>query len=351
MAKKSTTRHLRDAAEPILSVRDLVVHYPARTGHVGSGAEVVHAVCGVTFELHQQETLAIVGESGCGKTTTARALLNLRQPTSGQVLYDGDDLATLSPKAMRRHRQRLQIVFQDPLASLDPRMTVREAVAEPLRIHRMTGAGYRERVDRLLSSVGIDPRDADRHPHQFSGGQRQRVAIARALALEPQVVVLDEPVSALDVSVQAGVLNLLDELQAETGVSYIFVSHDLSVVRHIADRVAVMYLGKIVEIASCDELFEHPSHPYTEALISAIPIPDPHRERARERILLAGDVPSPIDPPEGCRFRTRCPRFANQLTEAEQAVCATRPPELVELDASHASACHFPSAVRAGALL
>lgn len=329
--------------EPILSVQDLVVHYSTRQ-HSGPGT--VHAVCGVSFDLFAGETLAIVGESGCGKTTTARAVLNLRRPTSGRVLFRGDDLTTLDRKELRRRRRQLQIVFQDPLGSLDPRMTVRESVAEPLRIHGLHRAGAARRAEDHLTSVGIDPRDADRYPHQFSGGQRQRIAIARALALEPHVVVLDEPVSALDVSVQAGVLNLLQELQDRTGVSYIFVSHDLSVVRHVADRVAVMYLGQIVELATCDELFERPSHPYTQALISAIPIPDPHRERARNRILLTGDVPSPVDPPRGCRFRSRCPRFEEKLSADEQAVCISRSPDLVARSPSHAAACHFPDVVR-----
>jgi oligopeptide/dipeptide ABC transporter ATP-binding protein len=331
--------------QPILSVRDLVKHFPVRgRGLFKHVVGQVHAVCGVSFDLHQGETLGIVGESGCGKSTTGRTILNLQPATSGQVIFQGRDLTELSRRDMRPVRRDLQIVFQDPYASLDPRITVREIVAEPLRIHGRYNHQAREQVRELLSLVGLNPEHGNRFPHEFSGGQRQRIGVARALALEPSVLILDEPVSALDVSIQAGVVNLLEDLQERLGLSYVFIAHDLSVVRHIADRVAVMYLGRIVEIAGKDELFEKPAHPYTQALISAIPIPDPHKERARERIVIAGDVPSPVDPPSGCRFRTRCPKFAQELTEAERIRCVEEVPELTERGQGHPAACHYAAA-------
>ena len=334
------------ATEAILSARNLVKHFPVRSrGLFRRRIGEVHAVCDVSLDLHPRETLGLVGESGCGKSTTARLLLNLIPVTSGSVYYQGKDLPKLSRSAMRPLRRDLQIVFQDPFASLDPRMPVSELIAEPLRIHGQYGADGREKVRQLLRLVGLSPEHANRYPHEFSGGQRQRIGIARALALRPKVLVLDEPVSALDVSIQAGVLNLLEELQEELGLSYLFVSHDLSVVRHIADRVAVMYLGRIVETGTTEQLFTAAAHPYTQALISAIPLPDPRKERARKRMLLVGDVPNPVRPPSGCRFRTRCPKFAGQLTEAERTKCVQQVPALTDRGQGHASACHYAEAV------
>ena len=329
---------------PLLVAEDLVKHFPVRSrGLLRRRSGEVHAVCGVSLELRARRTLALVGESGCGKSTTARLLLNLIPANRGSVRYRGQELTGLSRARMRPLRSRVQIVFQDPFASLDPRMTVFEAVAEPLRIHGRFADGGPRRVHELLRLVGLDPEHADRYPHEFSGGQRQRVGIARALALEPEVLVLDEPVSALDVSVQAGVVNLLEELQERLGLSYLFVSHDLAVVRHVADRVAVMYLGRIVETAPVERLFTAAAHPYTQALVSAVPLPDPRRERWRERIVLAGDVPSPLDPPSGCRFRTRCPTFA-ALSGEQRSRCVRQAPPLVEQGEGHAAACHYARA-------
>ncbi|GEL18563.1 ABC transporter ATP-binding protein [Pseudonocardia asaccharolytica] len=329
-------------APPVLSVRNLVKHFPVRSkGLIRRDVGAVHAVCGVSLELAEGETLGLVGESGCGKSTTARVVLQLLPATSGSVYYRGRDLTTLGTRQMRALRRELQIVFQDPYASLDPRLPVNEIIAEPLRIHGRYNGGGREQVRDLMRTVGLKPEHGNRFPHEFSGGQRQRIGVARALALRPKVLVLDEPVSALDVSIQAGVLNLLGELQAELGLSYLFVSHDLSVVRHIADRIAVMYLGKIVETGPVDQLFSGPAHPYTQALISAIPLPDPRKERARERITVVGDVPSPVSPPSGCRFRTRCPTFAGELSEAERDRCINAEPELVDRGQGHPVACHY----------
>ncbi len=336
---------------PVLEARHLVKHFPVGgRGFARRRAGEVHAVCDVSFDLYPQETLGLVGESGCGKTTTARVLLNLQPATSGHVHYQGTDLTQLSRKEMQRLRRELQIVFQDPYAALDPRLPANEIVAEPLRIHGRYGSSGRADVRELLRLVGLRPEHGNRYPHEFSGGQRQRIGIARALALRPKVLVLDEPVSALDVSIQAGVLNLLADLQAKLGLSYLFVSHDLSVVRHIADRIAVMYLGRIVEIATSDELFRSPAHPYTQALISAIPLPDPRKERARERIILTGDVGNPADPPSGCRFRTRCPLFAEQLTDPQLHRCTTEIPALTDHTHSHLSACHYTELSRLPAL-
>jgi oligopeptide transport system ATP-binding protein len=328
--------------QPILSVRNLVKHFPVYgRGLARRRVGDVHAVCEVSFDLYSRETLGLVGESGCGKTTTARVLLNLQPATAGEVRYQGSDLTRLPRKAMRALRRELQIVFQDPYAALDPRLPVNEIIAEPLRIHGLYHASGREHVKELIRLVGLNPEHDNRFPHEFSGGQRQRIGIARALALRPKVLVLDEPVSALDVSIQAGVLNLLADLQAQLDLSYLFVSHDLSVVRHVADRIAVMYLGRIVETAASDELFSAPAHPYTQALISAIPLPDPRKERARERIILTGDVPNPADPPSGCRFHTRCPLYADRLTDSQRRLCTTQSPPLTPYTQTHAVACHF----------
>ena len=333
--------------EPVLSVRNLAKHFPIRSkGLIRRKVGDVHAVCDVSFDIYDRETVCIVGESGCGKTTTGRLVLNLVPASSGSVVWHGQDLTTMSPRAMRPLRRDMQIVFQDPFASLDPRMTVNELVAEPLRIHgqfRGENRG-REQVRDLLAQVGLNPEHGSRYSHEFSGGQRQRIGIARALALKPKLLVLDEPVSALDVSIQAGVINLLEDLQEEYGLAYMFISHDLSVIRHIADRVVVMYLGKVVETAEVDELFRRPSHPYTQALMSAIPLPDPVKERERKRILLTGDVPSPVSPPSGCRFRTRCPKFANELDNAQREWCVNVEPALEAKFTGHEAACHFAAA-------
>jgi peptide/nickel transport system ATP-binding protein len=323
---------------PLISVTDIVKNFPVRGG--GLVRRVVaqaQAVSGVSFDLAERETLGLVGESGCGKSTAARMVLQLLPATSCSVQFQGQELVGKSRAAMRPFRTELQMVFQDPFASLDPRVPVGDTVGEPLRVHKRWGrTSGPARVAALFEMVGLNPEHRNRYPVEFSGGQRQRIGIARALALEPKVLVLDEPVSALDVSVQAGVINLLEELQDRLGLAYLFIAHDLSVVRHISDRIAVMYLGRIVEIGKVDQVYDSPSHPYTQALLSAVPVPDPAIERARRRILLTGDVPSAVAPPSGCRFRTRCWKA--------QDICATETPELVDRGQGHPVACHFADA-------
>jgi len=322
---------------PLLQVRDLRKHFAVRRGIFSRVAGAVRAVDGVSLSVGAGETLGLVGESGCGKTTAARAILRLVEPTSGSVRYDGVELTTLAPRAMRAMRRHMQIVFQDPYSSLNPRMTAGAMIGEAIRIHRLArGPAVRERVAELLSSVGLSPGHADRYPHEFSGGQRQRIGIARALAVQPRLLILDEPVSALDVSIQAQIVNLLQDLQARLGLSYLFVAHDLSVVEHISDRVAVMYLGRIVESAPRDLLYGSPRHPYTQSLLAAAPVPDPSRRPVRH--VLQGDVPSPAHPPSGCHFHPRCP-LAARLPDPSR--CRGESPALRELAPGQQVACHF----------
>ncbi len=318
----------------ILEVRGLKKYFPIYSGLFAQRVEGwVRAVDDISFSIRRGETLGLVGESGCGKTTTGRCILQLDRPTAGEVLFEGQNLARMADAALRPLRRQMQIVFQDPYSSLNPRMTIGQILSEPIRVHRISpdGRRYEDRVAELLSVVGLNPLMAGRYPHELSGGQRQRVGIARALALEPKFIVCDEPISALDVSIQAQILNLLEELQERFGLTYLFIAHDLSVVRHISDRIVVMYLGKVVEIAGRQELYENPLHPYTKALLSAVPIPDPLVEAKRERVVLGGEVPSPLNPPHGCIFHSRCPIAVEE--------CSQRVPEIREVRPNHRAAC------------
>ncbi|MCI0822125.1 MAG: dipeptide ABC transporter ATP-binding protein [Chloroflexi bacterium] len=329
----SGARNVKDN-EILLEVKNLKMYFPVTSGVIFQRKIAdVKAVDGISFFIRKGETLGLVGESGCGKTTTGRCILQLYKATEGEIMFEGQDLNMLGGKAMREMRKKVQVIFQDPYGSLNPRMTCGDIVGEPLIVHKLTsGKGeFRDRVSELLQIVGLNPYMADRYPHEFSGGQRQRIGIARALAVKPSFIVCDEPVSALDVSIQAQVINLLEELQEQFGLTYLFIAHDLSVVRHISDRVAVMYLGHIVEVADRTELYENPLHPYTKALLSAVPIPDPVIEAKRERIILTGDVPSPMNPPSGCVFHTRCPIMSEE--------CQLDVPELREVSADHWVAC------------
>jgi len=325
--------HIPVGNHVLVQVEDLKKHFPITRGIIiQRQIGAVKAVDGVTFDIYQGETLGLVGESGCGKTTTGRTIIQLYRPTSGRVVFDGVDLTTLAGEGLRHMRRRMQMIFQDPFASLNPRMTINRIISEPLRAHKLASPQEQiERVQELLHLVQLNPRFINRYPHEFSGGQRQRIGIARALASNPQLVICDEPIAALDVSIQAQVVNLLDELQDRLGLTYLFIAHDLSMVRHLCDRVAVMYLGKIVELAHKDELYDHPAHPYTQALLSAVPVPDPTVERRRRRIILEGDVPSPVNPPAGCRFRTRCPIGAS---------CPGEDPHWRDLGGGHWVICH-----------
>jgi oligopeptide/dipeptide ABC transporter ATP-binding protein len=321
-------------SEALLEVKDLTKHFHI-AGGIGRAGGTVRAVDGVSFSIRRGETLGLVGESGCGKTTAGRCVLMLEQPTSGQILFEGVDLASLSPRALREVRRRVQVIFQDPYSSLNPRMTIGEIIAEPLKVHGILPekAARAARVRELLEQVGLLPQHAERYPHQLSGGQRQRVGIARALAMEPALIICDEPVSALDVSIQAQIVNLLEDLQRRLQLTYLFIAHDLSVVRHISDRVVVMYLGRIAEVADRAKLYEEPLHPYTRALLSAVPIPDPKLEAHRERTVLRGEVPSPLRPPSGCVFHPRCPMAESR--------CSAEIPALREIKPGHWAACHF----------
>ncbi|ARQ68778.1 ABC transporter ATP-binding protein [Streptomyces marincola] len=333
-----------EAREPILEVRGLVKHFPLTQGilfkrQIGA----VKAVDDISFTLHRGETLGIVGESGCGKSTVAKLLMNLEQPTAGQILYRGEDIAKLSGRALKAVRRNIQMVFQDPYTSLNPRMTVGDIIGEPFEIHPETApkGDRRRKVQELLDVVGLNPEYINRYPHQFSGGQRQRIGIARGLALNPEIIICDEPVSALDVSVQAQVINLMERLQNEFDLAYLFIAHDLSIVRHISDRVGVMYLGKMAEIGTDAEIYDHPTHPYTQALLSAVPQPDPSARENRERIILTGDVPSPANPPSGCRFRTRCWKAQDKCAEEVPLLAVPERFKDSDTGARHDSACHF----------
>jgi oligopeptide transport system ATP-binding protein len=321
---------------PLLEVRDLKMHFPITRGIIFQRqVGAIKAVDGLDFTMTKGETLGLVGESGCGKSTTGRAILQLYRPTGGNVVFEGTDLTDTKGEDLRKMRRRMQMIFQDPYASLNPRMTVGSIIGEPLEVHGIgsTRKERQERVQELLKTVGLNPYFVNRYPHEFSGGQRQRIGVARALAVNPAFIVCDEPISALDVSIQAQIINLLEDLQDELGLTYLFIAHDLSVVRHISDRIAVMYLGKIVELADRDELYENPMHPYTQALLSAVPIPDPVIENQRKRMILEGDVPSPANPPKGCNFSTRCPRVMD--------VCRQQDPPFKEYKPGHFAACYL----------
>ena len=320
--------------QPLLEIKNLKKHFEIRKGLLNNKISYLKAVDDVSFTINKGETLGLVGESGCGKTTTGRTILKLYEPTSGQIIYDGKDIAKLNHREMIPYRKKMQMIFQDPYASLDARMTVGDIIGEAIDIHKL--ATGRERMDRiyyLLERVGLNSEHANRYPHEFSGGQRQRIGIARALAVQPQFIICDEPISALDVSIQAQVVNMLEDLQDELGLTYLFIAHDLSMVKHISNRIGVMYLGNMVEIGQSNELYTKPLHPYTKALLSAIPIPDPDEAEAKERIVLQGEIPSPIDPPEGCRFRSRC-RYAKDI-------CGKETPKLKDVGAGHCVACHL----------
>ena len=321
----------------LMEVKNLKMYFPVTQGIIiQRQVGAVHAVDGLNFAIKRGETLGLVGESGCGKSTTGRAILQLYRPTEGEVIFEGQDLCKLKGEELRQVRRRMQMIFQDPYASLNPRMTVGDIISEPIEIHHLAKSKKerQEKVQELLRLVGLNPYFSNRYPHEFSGGQRQRIGVARALAVEPQFIVCDEPVSALDVSIQAQIINLLEELQTRLHLTYLFIAHDLSVVRHISDRVAVMYLGKIVEMADRDAIYDNPLHPYTKALLSAVPIPDPFVEEKRERIILTGDVPSAINPPSGCRFRTRCPIY-------QKGLCDVKEPPFKDRGGGHLVACHL----------
>jgi oligopeptide transport system ATP-binding protein len=338
MPETATARQRKTAwtpADPLVSVRGLKTWFPVSSGVLQRTVAHVHAVDGVDLDIKKGETLGLVGESGCGKSTLGRTIIRMLEPTAGQVFFKGEDLGKLSGSAMRRKRREMAMIFQDPFASLDPRQTVGDIVGEPLDIHHLaSGKKRQERIQELLRVVGMNPNFTNRYPHEFSGGQRQRIGIARALAVEPSFIVCDEPISALDVSIQAQIINLLEKLQEQFNLTYLFIAHDLSVVKHISDRIAVMYLGKVMEISPASELYRRPRHPYTGSLISAIPIPDPAIERRRERVILQGDVASPVNPPSGCRFRTRCPRAKPH--------CAEEEPPLESFGTEHQAACFYP---------
>jgi oligopeptide/dipeptide ABC transporter ATP-binding protein len=335
-----------DDSDALLQVSNVSKHFPIKRGIIlQRQIGAVRAVDGVSFSVRAGETLGLVGESGCGKSTTGRLVSKLLDPTGGRVIFDGVDIGSMSNATMRPHRKDIQMIFQDPYSSLNPRHTIGTIVGAPFRIQgAKTERGIKAEVQAVLERVGLNPEHYNRYPHEFSGGQRQRIGIARAVALRPKLIVCDEPVSALDVSIQAQVVNLLEDIQNEFGLAYIFVAHDLSVVRHISDRVAVMYLGKIMEVTDRDTLYSTPLHPYTHALMSAVPVPDPRKEGKRERILLTGDLPSPINPPSGCVFHTRCPKYRALLSETEQQRCRDEVPLLVQKEPGHFAACHFPEA-------
>ncbi|HEX6305885.1 MAG TPA: dipeptide ABC transporter ATP-binding protein [Anaerolineales bacterium] len=325
---------MRPQDEVVLQVENLKKYFPIRRGVFRGQVGEVKAVDDISFNVYKGETLGLVGESGCGKTTAGRTIIRLYEPTEGHVYFNGEDLAKMSGRELRRMRQKMQMVFQDPYASLNPRMSVQAIVGEPLEVHGLAAGGKKkERVAELLNMAGLNPALMNRYPHEFSGGQRQRIGLARALALDPELIICDEPISALDVSIQAQVVNLLEDLQKELGLTYIFIAHDLSMVRHISKRVAVMYLGKIAELTDRETLYKNPLHPYTQALLSAIPVPDPEVEEKRQRIILEGDLPSPANPPKGCNFNTRCPLAVD--------ICFHVDPELIEVEKDHWCACHL----------